>query len=87
MKANSLPSILDLENDCEVEEKDEKQDTNKSPTSIASYGKKKSKIKPWKYLQRQKTTEEMTPLEDDKNFDIEKCQEEQEDENFERVRF
>ncbi|XP_014480144.1 PREDICTED: adenylate cyclase type 9 [Dinoponera quadriceps] len=59
MKANSLPSILDSENDTV----DEKEDSNKSPTSTASYGKKKARNKPWKYLQRQRTTEEMAPLE------------------------
>lgn len=61
MKANSLPSILDSENDGDAA--DEKEDSNKSPTSTASYGKKKARNKPWKYLQRQRTTEEMTPLE------------------------
>lgn len=61
MKANSLPSILDSENDGDT--MDEKEDSNKSPTSTASYGKKKPRNKPWKYLQRQRTTEEMTPLE------------------------
>lgn len=61
MKANSLPSILDSENDGDTT--DEKEDSNKSPTSTASYGKKKPRNKPWRYLQRQRTTEEMTPLE------------------------
>lgn len=61
MKANSLPSILDSENDGDT--MDDKEDSNKSPTSTASYGKKKVRNKPWKYLQRQRTTEEMTPLE------------------------
>lgn len=61
MKANSLPSILDSENDGDT--MDEKEDSNKSPTSTASYGKKKVRSKPWKYLQRQRTTEEMIPLE------------------------
>lgn len=61
MKANSLPSILDSENGGDTI--DEKEDSNKSPTSTASYGKKKVRNKPWKYLQRQRTTEEMTPLE------------------------
>lgn len=61
MKANSLPSILDSENDADPT--DGKEDSNKSPTSTASYGKKKMRNKPWKYLQRQRTTEEMTPLE------------------------
>ncbi|XP_012231620.1 adenylate cyclase type 9 isoform X2 [Linepithema humile] len=61
MKANSLPSILDSENDGDT--MDEKEDSNKSPTSTASYGKKKLRNKPWRYLQRQRTTEEMTPLE------------------------
>lgn len=61
IKANSLPSILDSENDGDIT--DEKEDSNKSPTSIASYGKKKVRNKPWRYLQRQRTTEEMTPLE------------------------
>ncbi|EZA61585.1 Adenylate cyclase type [Ooceraea biroi] len=60
MKANSLPSILDSE---DGDAMDEKEDSNKSPTSTASYGKKKARNKPWKYLQRQQTTEEMTPLE------------------------
>ncbi|XP_011872784.1 PREDICTED: adenylate cyclase type 9 [Vollenhovia emeryi] len=60
MKANSLPSILDSENDGIA---DEKEDSNKSPTSTASYGKRKVRNKPWRYLQRQRTTEEMTPLE------------------------
>lgn len=62
MKANSLPSILDSENGGS-DTIDEKEDSNKSPTSTASYGKKKLRNKPWKYLQRQRTTEEMTPLE------------------------
>ncbi|XP_025157213.1 uncharacterized protein LOC109504002 isoform X1 [Harpegnathos saltator] len=61
MKANSLLSILDSENGGDTI--DEKEDSNKSPTSTASYGKKKVRNKPWKYLQRQRTTEEMTPLE------------------------
>ncbi|EFN62949.1 Adenylate cyclase type 9 [Camponotus floridanus] len=61
MKANSLPSILDSENDGDT--MDDKEDSNKSPTSTASYGKKKVRSKPWKYLQRQRTTEEMIPLE------------------------
>jgi len=61
MKANSLPSILDSENDGDI--MDEKEDSNKSPTSTASYGKMKLRNKPWRYLQRQRTTEEMTPLE------------------------
>ncbi|XP_071571672.1 adenylate cyclase type 9 [Temnothorax nylanderi] len=61
MKANSLPSILDSENDGDIT--DEKEDSNKSPTSTASYGKKKVRHKRWRYLQRQRTTEEMTPLE------------------------
>ncbi|EFN89856.1 Adenylate cyclase type 9 [Harpegnathos saltator] len=39
MKANSLPSILDSENGGDTI--DEKEDSNKSPTSTASYGKKK----------------------------------------------
>ncbi|XP_023245850.1 uncharacterized protein LOC111643078 isoform X1 [Copidosoma floridanum] len=66
MKANSLPSILDSENDVDnADEDDDKEVTNKSPTSTASYGKKKSRSKPWKYLKRQRTTEEMSP------FDIE----------------
>lgn len=61
MKANSLPSILDSDND--ADQVDDKDGTNKSPTSTASYGKKKSgRSKPWRYLQRQRTTEEMTPL-------------------------
>lgn len=63
VKANSLPSILDSDNDCDTG--DEKDDLNKSPTSIASFGKKKTKQKPWRYLQRQRTTEEMTPLDKD----------------------
>lgn len=72
MKANSLPSILDSENDGDM--MDEKEDSNKSPTSIASYGKKKMRNKPWKYLQRQRTTEEMTPLEveEGRNITIER---------------
>lgn len=64
VKANSLPSILDSDNDGDTG--DEKDDLNKSPTSIASYGKKKTKQKPWRYLQRQRTTEETTPLETDR---------------------
>ncbi|XP_066583442.1 adenylate cyclase type 9 isoform X2 [Prorops nasuta] len=60
IKANSLPSILDCESDGNMDIQEE--DINKSPTSTASYGKKKVKNKPWKYLQRQRTTEEMTPL-------------------------
>lgn len=62
MKANSLPSILDSENG-DTDTADEKENANKSPISVASYGKKKTRNKPWKYLQRQRTTEEMTPLE------------------------
>ncbi|XP_051161018.1 adenylate cyclase type 9 [Leptopilina boulardi] len=63
MKANSLPSILDSENDEEEGDvSDDKEDVNKSPTSTASYGKKKPKNKPWRYLQRQRTTEEMTSI-------------------------
>lgn len=62
MKANSLPSILDSENG-DTDITDEKENANKSPISVASYGKKKIRNKPWKYLQRQRTTEEMTPLE------------------------
>lgn len=62
MKANSLPSILDSENG-DTDTTDEKENANKSPISVASYGKKKVRNKPWKYLQRQRTTEEMTPLE------------------------
>ncbi|KOC65195.1 Adenylate cyclase type 9 [Habropoda laboriosa] len=62
MKANSLPSILDSENG-DTDTADEKEDASKSPISVASYGKKKMRNKPWKYLQRQRTTEEMTPLE------------------------
>ncbi|XP_053983751.1 adenylate cyclase type 9 isoform X2 [Hylaeus volcanicus] len=62
MKANSLPSILDSENG-DTDIADDKENVNKSPISVASYGKKKSRNKPWKYLQRQRTTEEMTPLE------------------------
>ncbi|EGI70298.1 PREDICTED: adenylate cyclase type 9 isoform X1 [Acromyrmex echinatior] len=61
MKANSLPSILDSENGGDI--MNEKDDLNKSPTSTASYGKKKMRNKPWRYLQRQRTTEEMAPLE------------------------
>lgn len=61
MKANSLPSILDSENG-DTDITDEKENANKSPISVASYGKKKIRNKPWKYL-RQRTTEEMTPLE------------------------
>ena len=64
LKANSLPSILDSENDEDAV--DEKEDMNKSPTSTASYGKKKTRSKPWRYLQRQRTTEEMSPLENEK---------------------
>lgn len=72
MKANSLPSILDSENDGDT--MDEKEDSNKSPTSTASYGKKKIRNKPWRYLQRQRTTEEMTPLdvEEGRNIVIER---------------
>lgn len=62
LKANSLPSILDSENDEEAASIDKKDDLNKSPSSTASYEKKKLRIKPWKYLQRQRTTEEITPL-------------------------
>ncbi|XP_011147170.1 uncharacterized protein LOC105187822 [Harpegnathos saltator] len=61
IKANSLPSILDSEND--GYNIDEKVDSNKSPTSTVSYGKEKVRNKPWKYLQMQRTTEWMTPLE------------------------
>ncbi|XP_015605678.1 adenylate cyclase type 9 isoform X2 [Cephus cinctus] len=61
-KANSLPSILDSENDEDTV--DQKEDINKSPTSTVSYeNKKKLRNKAWRYLQRQRTTEEMTPLE------------------------
>lgn len=63
MKANSLPSILDSENGGDTDTADEKENVNKSPISVGSYGKKKTRNKPWKYLQRQRTTEEMTPLE------------------------
>ncbi|XP_034175525.2 adenylyl cyclase 13E isoform X1 [Osmia lignaria lignaria] len=62
IKANSLPSILDSENG-DIDTTDEKENANKSPVSVASYGKKKLRNKPWRYLQRQRTTEEMTPLE------------------------
>ncbi|KAK0165254.1 hypothetical protein PV328_003786 [Microctonus aethiopoides] len=62
LKANSLPSILDSENDEEAASIDKKDDLNKSPSSTASYEKKKLRIKPWKYLQRQRTTEEIAPL-------------------------
>ncbi|XP_011306850.1 adenylate cyclase type 9 [Fopius arisanus] len=64
IKANSLPSILDSEAD-EFNENigggEFIKDVSQSPSSTVSYGKKK-RIKPWKYLQRQRTTEEMTPL-------------------------
>ncbi|XP_015182207.1 PREDICTED: adenylate cyclase type 9 [Polistes dominula] len=60
IKANSLPSILDSENSNDMD--DEKEDLNKSPMSTASYEKKRSRNKPWRYLQRQRTSEEMTPL-------------------------
>lgn len=63
MKASSLPSILDSDN--EGDAVDEKDDANKSPSSTASYGKKKSRNRPWRYLQRQRTTEEMSPIERD----------------------
>lgn len=70
IKANSLPSILDSEADElaneEAEDVEYKKDISQSPSSTASYGKKK-KNKPWKYLQRQRTTEEMTPLKIDSN--------------------
>lgn len=62
MKANSLPSILDSENG-DTDVADEKGNVNKSPISVGSYGKKRARNKPWKYLQRQRTAEEMTPLE------------------------
>ncbi|CAG5076356.1 Similar to Adcy9: Adenylate cyclase type 9 (Mus musculus), partial [Cotesia congregata] len=63
IKANSLPSILDSENDYDEENdndnnSDRKDDVNKSPLSTASCGKKKSK-KPWRYLHRQRTTGDM----------------------------
>ncbi|KAH0558288.1 adenylate cyclase type 9 [Cotesia glomerata] len=63
IKANSLPSILDSENDYDEEndndnDSDRKEDVNKSPLSTASCGKKKSK-KPWRYLHRQRTTGDM----------------------------
>lgn len=63
IKANSLPSILDSENDYDEEndndnDSDRKEDVNKSPLSTASCGKKKSR-KPWRYLHRQRTTGEM----------------------------
>ena len=61
MKANSLPSILDSENG-DTDVADEKGNVNKSPISVGSYGKKRARNKPWKYLQRQRTAEEMTPL-------------------------
>ncbi|KAH0952515.1 hypothetical protein HN011_001716 [Eciton burchellii] len=67
-KANSLPSILDSENDGDT--MDEKEDSNKSPTSTASYGKKKVRNKRWKTFQRQRTTEEMAPLEIEKGRNI-----------------
>ncbi|KAJ8676505.1 hypothetical protein QAD02_012292 [Eretmocerus hayati] len=67
IKANSLPSILDSDND--ADSPDDKDDNNKSPTSTASYGKRKSVgRKPWRYLQRQRTTEEMTPLDNNKQM-------------------
>lgn len=62
LKANSLPSILDSDIEEGDEDTGDKKDVNKSPTSTASCGKKKLR-RPWRYLQRQKTAEEMTPLE------------------------
>ncbi|XP_033218481.1 adenylate cyclase type 9 [Belonocnema kinseyi] len=64
LKANSLPSILDSENDEDVV--DEKEGVNKSPTSTASCGKKKPRNKPWRYLQRQRTSEEMSALQSER---------------------
>lgn len=64
IKANSLPSILDSDNDASEDGADKEDAANKSPTSTASYGttsKKKSGRRPWRYLQRQRTAEEMAP--------------------------
>ncbi|EFN85874.1 hypothetical protein EAI_15650 [Harpegnathos saltator] len=47
MKANSLPSILDSENGDDTI--DEKEDSNKRPTSTTSYGKKKYETEERKY--------------------------------------
>ncbi|XP_053598505.1 adenylate cyclase type 9 [Microplitis demolitor] len=64
IKANSLPSILDSENDYDEQvndndnDNDKKEDVNKSPLSTASYGKKKAR-RPWRYLHRQRTTGDM----------------------------
>ncbi|XP_015118969.1 adenylate cyclase type 9 [Diachasma alloeum] len=72
IKANSLPSILDCEADEfneDVEGREFEKDVSQSPSSTASCGKKK-KSKPWKYLQRQRTTEEMTPLKSEVNKTI-----------------
>lgn len=70
IKANSLPSILDSENDPQQQDNVETgENLNKSPLSIASCTKKRQRSsKPWKYLQRQRTTEEMTPLETTDKF-------------------
>lgn len=87
IKANSLPSILDSESSNDII--DEKEGLNKSPVSTASYEKKRTRNKPWRYLQRQRTSEEMTPLdmEEGKSMIIKQPKNEQyEDRNgFKRV--
>ncbi|XP_012279659.1 adenylate cyclase type 9 [Orussus abietinus] len=62
-KASSLPSILDSDNDGNNEDEEEDESDNKSPTSIASCGKKKTRSRPWRYLRRQRTDEGSSPLE------------------------
>lgn len=89
IKANSLPSILDSESSNDII--DEKEGLNKSPVSTASYEKKRTRNKPWRYLQRQRTSEEMTPLdmEEGKSMIIKQPKNEQyEDRNgFKRIPF
>ncbi|KAK2577120.1 hypothetical protein KPH14_003282 [Odynerus spinipes] len=89
IKANSLPSILDSENSNDII--DEKEDLNKSPVSTASYEKKRTRNKPWRYLQRQRTSEEMTPLdiEEGRNIVIRQPKNEQYDDRngFKRIPF
>ncbi|KAF7411503.1 hypothetical protein HZH66_000399 [Vespula vulgaris] len=89
IKANSLPSILDSESSNDII--DDKEGLNKSPVSTASYEKKRTRNKPWRYLQRQRTSEEMTPLdmEEGKSMIIKQPKNEQyEDRNgFKRIPF
>ncbi|XP_014225143.1 adenylate cyclase type 9 isoform X2 [Trichogramma pretiosum] len=70
-KASSLPSILDSDNDAEstttaAASGVEPDDSDKSHSSTPC---KKKRHNPWKYLQRQRTTEEMSPLEMERRED------------------